>query len=634
MPGAELAITIGLLACVASGMLGVGVAWWLRRRTSLTVRNLYVLAIALLALFIAALAARAWIALLLFGPALAFATAGSLMGRRWRLSDLGAGEELRRYELQRRWIGQPRQERRDGERVYIATQGEIVRERQWPASEPHVPMNAADTARLPRRAGQHVFGVGATGSGKTTSVLRAAAARVLKDDAALLWIDPKGDPPTLEFLQRLAATTGRPFILIDPRADDSDRWQPLWGERPSELVARVLAGIQTSEPYYADTLRQHVTLVANVLHEAGYWPPSFPLLVEASQVRRFDRITTLAHGMQATNPALWRRVRDQAEWVASREGALALSGGLVRLDLVVGDAWRPVLQPRTIADDAHAAVAIAEAINARAIVLWRTHADKMPDEADAITAIALADIHASAIQAGGAPWTLVIDEFGAIVRTCAAQALALLQRGRTHNGQVFVITQSTADIEALTGQSGLLDSLTDNFAGFIVHRQTSPDSRDWLAKLMGTTALWQSTDRTSGHGMTSTGDGSRRRVREFRIGSDTFGDLRRGEAVIYSMHANPTRVMVDPVTLPNNRPVPRIGSDERHACEIGVHASTELPEAHGHSTRTRRAPTRKAAPAKTVGGAQAIARGVPTPQPDPKPTDAPPPANDIDLSDV
>jgi hypothetical protein len=61
----------------------------------------------------------------------------------------------------------------------------------------------------------------------------------------------------------------------------SSRPSRAWGERPSELVARLLAGIQTSEPYYADTQRQHVTLVASVLHEAGYWPPSFPLLVES-----------------------------------------------------------------------------------------------------------------------------------------------------------------------------------------------------------------------------------------------------------------------------------------------------------------------------------------------------------------
>jgi hypothetical protein len=207
---------------------------------------------------------------------------------------------------------------------------------------------------------------------------------------------PKGDPLTEGFLRRLAATARRPFVLFDPHASDSDRWQPLWGDRPSQIVARVLAGIRTSETYYADTLRQHVSLVATVLHEAGYWPPSFPLLVEASQLRRFDRVIALAHRIRDTHPELWRRVSDQAEWVASREGAKALSGGLVRLELVVGDAWRPVLTPRqTPADGARAGVSLVAAIRAGAVVLWRTHVDEMPDEANAITAVALADIHAA-----------------------------------------------------------------------------------------------------------------------------------------------------------------------------------------------------------------------------------------------
>ena len=147
----------------------------------------------------------------------------------------------------------------------------------------------------------------------------------------------------------------------------------------------------------------------------------------------------------------------------------------------------------------------------------------MPDEAKTITAVILNDIHASAVEAqtdGPALWTCVLDEFGAVIATAGDHALALLQRGRTHEGQVHVITQSIADIEALTGQTGLLASMADNFTGFIMHRQTAPESRDWLAKLMGTTALWQSTDQTSGHA--ATGAGSRRRVREFKVSSDTL----------------------------------------------------------------------------------------------------------------
>ena len=332
--------------------------------------------------------------------------------------------------------------------------------------------------------------------------LRAAAGRVVKDHAALFFVDQKGDPHAEAFLRNLAAAIGVPFILFDPRADDSDHWQPLWGERPAEVVARVLAGIQTSEPYYADVLRLHVGIVATVLHTAGYWPPSFPLLVEASQLTRFDRVVALARDHKNTQPELWRRVENQARFVSSREGEKALSGGLVRLSLVIGEAWRSVLTPRIDPTGDPVGVSLANAIRQRAIVLWRTHVDLMPDEAQTITATILNDIHASAVEAqtdGPAPWTCVLDEFGAVIATAADQALALLQRGRTHEGQVLVVTQSIADIEALTGQPGLLASMADNFAGFIIHRQSAPESRDWLAKLMGTTALWQSTDQTSGH---------------------------------------------------------------------------------------------------------------------------------------
>ncbi len=444
--------TLGALAALTwlCALSGGAIAWWLRRRTDLSIRNMYLPATALTAVWLLAAADGVWALTLILLPPLALSVGASLVGRRWRLSDLGAGEELRRHELERRFIWQSAPPTRGNERVYIASQGEIVRERAWPQHEPFVPMTADGRGRVPRRSGKHVVAFGATGSGKTTTVLRAAMGRALKDQSALLVIDQKGDPLTDETLRCLAAVADRPFLLFDPRASDSDRWQPLWGDRPSEAVARALSGIQTSEPYYADTLRQHVTLVASVLKAAGHWPPAFPLLVEAAQLRRFGRVLALANSVAAEKPDLLRRVQDHAQWVQSREGQQALGGGLVRLDLVVGEAWRPVLAPRSLpGQDAPVAVGLTDAIKTSAIVLWRTHVDTMPDEAAAITAIALADIHASAVEAGGARWTAVLDEFGAVVTTAAPQALALLQRGRTHEGQVFVVTQSVADVATL-----------------------------------------------------------------------------------------------------------------------------------------------------------------------------------------
>jgi hypothetical protein len=230
---------LGALVLIASGGVGVGVAWWLRRHTMVSVRHLYLATLATILLDGTAVSLRAWVAAWVLVPLTVLVVAGSSVGRRWRLSDLGAGEELRAHEQARRWLWQPSVSRPVGERVWIATQGQIVRERQWPSGEPYVPLTTDPSGpRMPRRSGRHVFTAGATGSGKTTSVLRCAAAGVLKDHAALLFVDQKGDPPAEAFLRSLAAAAGVPFILFDPRAADSDRWQPLWGTRPAEVVAR------------------------------------------------------------------------------------------------------------------------------------------------------------------------------------------------------------------------------------------------------------------------------------------------------------------------------------------------------------------------------------------------------------
>ena len=95
---------------------------------------------------------------------------------------------------------------------------------------------------------------------------------------------------------------------------------------------------------------------------------------------------------------------------------------------------------------------------------------------------------------------------------------------------------------------------------------------------MGTTAIWQSTDQTTGHGAAHSGQGSRRRVRQFRVGADTFAELRRGEAMIYStLGGHPRRTRVLRAQFPHVEPE-RIGTEQRHACEIEVHPASTLDQ--------------------------------------------------------
>jgi len=574
-------LLIDISAILALGALGALCAWTMRRYSTLSVCNLYPPAAITAALLGAVLAMHAWRPAMVLAPPTAFFVCASLCGRRLRLADLGAGEELRSFEQARRWAWQPRPARREGERVYLRSQGELVHKRPWPTEVPYAPMSSVDhgSLRLPLGAGQHIFACGATGSGKTTTMRRVLAARTITQNAALLILDQKGDEEDVEQMSRLAAAADVPFVLIDPLDPDSDRYQPLWGT-PAQVAALAVEPIKQSEPYYYDVLRLHLDTICRVLHAADKWPPSVPFLIDACHPLHYEALSEIAQKLDDRHRDLIRRVQEHGTYVSSRKGNEDLSGGAARLQVALALAEREIVTPRITPEGDAVGVSLVNALKKRAVVMWRMHADVMPDEAAAMTVLALADLHDAAGQAG-VPWTLMLDEFGAVIKMAASRAVAILQRGRSHGGQVIVVTQSVADPEALSGQAGLLPSLTDNFSGIVAHRQTAPESRDWLAKLTGTRVLWQSTNQTTGHGTQHSGRGSARRVREFRIGSDTFAELGRGEAIIYTtLGPDPHRTSIVPVEFDPTEPE-RVGVGQRQACELSVHPEERLRAAAG-----------------------------------------------------
>jgi hypothetical protein len=241
-------------------------------------------------------------------------------------------------------------------------------------------------------------------------------------------------------------------------------------------------------------------------------------------------------------PELLNRLSDHGDALQERSTQSQLDGSLRALEVVAGQAWRRVLTP-----DDRGAVTLPAAMAAGAVVLWKTHVEDIKEEAETITTLALADVGAAArTLSDAAEWVLLLDEFGSVLQGRAgARAVALMQRARSSHGQVLVSTQSISDIPSATGNEHLLSALTDNFTGFVVHRQTSPESRDWLAKLFGTREIWQSTDRTSS-GRTD-GVGSRRRAAEFIVRPDEFRRLRPGEAIVATtLGPPPEQIVVTP----------------------------------------------------------------------------------------
>ena len=159
-------MTIDLAVSLLTGACGVLGAWLMRRRTMLSSLNLYLAATLGAVVLAVCVAARLWDELLVALPLSTPWIAAAGVARRWRLVDLGAGEELRNHELSRRWIWEPAVKLPAGERRYLRSQGELVHERLWPEDVEHVSMTASGLSgpRLPIGAGQHVVLFGATGA--------------------------------------------------------------------------------------------------------------------------------------------------------------------------------------------------------------------------------------------------------------------------------------------------------------------------------------------------------------------------------------------------------------------------------------------------------------------------------------
>ena len=418
---------------------------------------------------------------------------------------------------------------------------------------------------------------GATGAGKTTTARRLIAARTLAQHAALLVLDQKGDQEDVEQMQQLAAEAGVPFILFDsqdPRPIAGSRCgAPRTGSPPDAVEP-----VRQSEPYYYDVLRRHLDIVCKVLHAAGSLAAVGPVpdrLLPTAALP--DSSSRSPSSLADSARALTRRAREHGRYVQSPQGIKDLSGGANRLEVALALAGRQLVTPRAAGDGETVAVRLVEALRQRAVVMWRTHADTMPDEAAALSVLALADLHDAAEHAG-APWTLLLDEFGAVIKMAAARGVAILQRGRSHHGQVIVITQSSADIEALTGQPGLLASLTDNFAGIVAHRQTSPGVPRLAGEADGHPRALADDQPDQRPRHQHTGRGSARRVREFRIGSDTFGALDRGEAVIYTPLAGDPQPRAHRPGPPPRRAARTDRPRRTHGtrCEITVHPEDSL----------------------------------------------------------
>src|SRR5262249_49803956 len=114
-----------------------------------------------------------------------------------------------------------------------------------------------------RQLAAHALIVGASGAGKSTTMLSILGAQIRRGRPVIA-IDMKGSPAFAAELQQAAAAAGRGMRIFTP--DGPSHWNPLAPGNAPALKDKLIATERFSEPHYQRAAERYVQTVLTVVH--------------------------------------------------------------------------------------------------------------------------------------------------------------------------------------------------------------------------------------------------------------------------------------------------------------------------------------------------------------------------------
>jgi type IV secretory pathway TraG/TraD family ATPase VirD4 len=437
----------------------------------------------------------------------------------------------------------------------------------------------------------HGLILGASGSGKSTTMLRILTEQIARGGAVVA-IDLKGSPAFARVLAEAAAAAGRPFRIWSP--DGPSHWNPLGHGNATELKDKLIATERFTEPHYQRAAERYVQTVLQVLQAAH--PDRAPTLQEVVRLMDPRRIPGL---LRAVPRPLAERVQDYvAELTPDQLSAIRGLG--TRLAVVTESHVGPYLTPGDRGD----AIDLRRALSGPEVVLFSLNSSSYGVLAAQIGTLAVQDLVAAAggrlaaDRPGGIPAIVAVDEFSALG---GDQLAALFARGREAGVSALVATQELVDLERAS--RGLRDQILGNTTLKIVHRQDVPESALMVAQMIGTEMVWEETGHVGAPFGYDTGRGTRRQVERFSVHPNTIKTLPAGRAVVMAKspeasveivqvtppawHAQPVVQGCDGLAPPVPAPPVSAASAATPGRRLARRAGTRSPERSSRQTGER-----------------------------------------------